>query len=105
MRQLTVIGTGLACAVGTSAADLLEALDGAGAEGSAVTRPAVSDGTPTQAVLARAKSAIDDLGRLKWRRYMGQEAEMFVAAALTRPDRPTWTSRTTPSRSALCARL
>ena len=80
MRQLTVIGTGLACAVGTSAADLLEALDGAGAEGSAVTRPAVSDGTPTQAVLARAKSAIDDLGRLKWRRYMGQEAEMFVAA-------------------------
>lgn len=78
--ELAVIGTGLACAAGTTAAELLHALGSARATGTSVTRPAVADGTPTPAVLAQARSTIDDLGQLKWRRYMGTEAELFVAA-------------------------
>ncbi|QZH59717.1 hypothetical protein K1X22_26790 [Mycolicibacterium farcinogenes] len=64
--EMSVVGTGLVCASGTTPAELLSGVLDGGAGG---LDP-----------LASARSTLDGLGRLKWRRYMGPEAELLVAA-------------------------
>ncbi|MBV8818659.1 MAG: hypothetical protein JO022_09915, partial [Acidobacteriaceae bacterium] len=71
-----VIGSGLACAAGTSATELLDALlYKEDVRGTPAASPAVGE----QAV---ADSTLAGLGPLRWRRYLGREAGLFLAAGV-----------------------